>query len=95
MSGMLPNGTLAGKTALVTGGGTGLGKAMAIEFARLGANVAIAGRKHDVLLEAEKEIAAHGNGTLALQLDVRRCLLSSARSPPSRSCGLEEIRLSL
>ena len=72
MSGMLPDGTLAGKTALVTGGGTGLGKAMALEFARLGANVVVAGRKHDVLLAAEKEIAAHGGGTHALQLDVRR-----------------------
>ena len=40
----LPEGTFAGETVVVTGGGTGLGKAIAIEFARLGASVAIASR---------------------------------------------------
>ena len=34
---MLPAGTFAGEVVLISGGGTGLGKAMAIEFARLGA----------------------------------------------------------
>src|SRR3989304_1525316 len=40
----LPKGTYDGKTVLVTGGGTGLGKAIAVEFARLGAALAILSR---------------------------------------------------
>ncbi len=47
---------LAGTTALVTGGGTGLGKATALEVARCGACVTIAGRREDVLAEAAAEI---------------------------------------
>jgi citronellol/citronellal dehydrogenase len=43
-------------TALVTGGGTGLGKATALELVRCGACVTIAGRREDVLAEAAAEI---------------------------------------
>ncbi len=50
-------GMLAGTTALVTGGGTGLGKATALELVRCGACVTIAGRREDVLAEAAAEIA--------------------------------------
>jgi citronellol/citronellal dehydrogenase len=49
-------GMLRGQSALVTGGGTGLGKATALELARCGADVTIAGRREDVLLEAAAEI---------------------------------------
>lgn len=41
---MLPPGTFSGRTALITGGGTGLGKAMALMLGSLGASVAILGR---------------------------------------------------
>jgi citronellol/citronellal dehydrogenase len=47
---------LAGRVALVTGGGTNLGKAAALELARCGAQVVIAGRREDVLEQAATEI---------------------------------------
>lgn len=47
---------LAGTVALVTGGGTNLGKAAAAELARCGAQVVIAGRRADVLEQAAEEI---------------------------------------
>jgi len=49
-------GLLSGQVALITGGGTGLGKATAIELARCGATVVIAGRRAEVLEAAVMEI---------------------------------------
>jgi citronellol/citronellal dehydrogenase len=51
-------GLLGGRAALVTGGGTGLGKATALELARCGAAVTIAGRRAEVLEQAAAEIRA-------------------------------------
>jgi NAD(P)-dependent dehydrogenase (short-subunit alcohol dehydrogenase family) len=64
---MLESGTLAGRVALVTGGGTGLGRAIALELARLGASVAVLGRRREPL---EETVAAMGGG-VAVPADVR------------------------
>ena len=69
---MLPPGTFKGKVALVTGGGTGLGKAMATTLSTLGATVFISSRKADVLDRTAKEITAlTGNPVYYTACDVR------------------------
>ena len=50
------DGALDGRVAIVTGGGTNLGKAAAAELARCGATVVIAGRRAEVLEDAAKEV---------------------------------------
>ena len=64
---MLAAGALEGRVALVTGGGTGLGRAMALELSRLGASVAVLGRRREPL---EETVAAMGRG-VAVPADVR------------------------
>src|SRR5258706_7182608 len=65
---------LTGKSILITGGGSGLGLAMAKTFASLGAKVTIAGRKRERLEAAAPEIAAaarEGGGVDIFATDVR------------------------
>jgi 3-oxoacyl-[acyl-carrier protein] reductase len=50
----------AGKTAIVTGAGTGIGRAIALELARSGAIVLLTGRRQDVLERVQQEVAALG-----------------------------------
>ena len=67
----LPPGTFDGTTVFVTGGGTGLGKAIAVKFARLGAAVAIASRKPEHLDAGVAEIGTLGGLVLATACDIR------------------------
>jgi citronellol/citronellal dehydrogenase len=63
---------LTGKTALVTGGGSGLGRAIAEQLAAMGADVVIAARRIERLEEAAKEIgAATGNTPKVDVVDIR------------------------
>ncbi|MBI1845660.1 MAG: glucose 1-dehydrogenase [Candidatus Rokubacteria bacterium] len=64
--------SLQGKTAIVTGGGTGIGKSIAIEYAKAGADVALCSRKLEHLEPVAKEITALGRRTFAMAIDVRQ-----------------------
>jgi len=55
---------LDGKTAVVTGASTGIGKRVALAYAQAGAQVAIAARHADALEEAARDIAATGVGAV-------------------------------
>lgn len=63
---------LKDKVALITGGGTGLGRAMGERFLQLGAKLVICGRREQVLAEAAKEmVVAHGGEVLPIVCDIR------------------------
>lgn len=69
---MLRDGALNGKTVIVTGGGTGLGKSMSTYFLQLGANVVITSRKLDVIEKTAAELSALTKGNcFAVACDVR------------------------
>lgn len=70
--GALREGSLKGKTILITGGGTGLGRSMGTYFLKLGANLIIISRKIEVLEQAAREMETEAGGqVLALACDVR------------------------
>ena len=62
---------LSGKTAVVTGGGSGIGRQMATGLAELGANLVLCARKVQRCQDAADELAALGVRALALRCDVR------------------------
>jgi NAD(P)-dependent dehydrogenase (short-subunit alcohol dehydrogenase family) len=64
-------GTFDGTCVVVTGGGTGLGKAIATEFARLGADVVVASRKDEHLDAGRQAVEAVGARALAVPCDIR------------------------
>jgi citronellol/citronellal dehydrogenase len=61
----------AGSAAVVTGGGTGIGRAIARAFAASGARVAICGRRPEPLEETRAELVAAGHDVFAVPCDVR------------------------
>jgi NADP-dependent 3-hydroxy acid dehydrogenase YdfG len=63
-------GKLEGKTALVTGGGTGIGQATALLFAREGASIIVSGRRLEPLEAVVAEIAAAGGSAWAHSADM-------------------------
>jgi NAD(P)-dependent dehydrogenase (short-subunit alcohol dehydrogenase family) len=73
MEGMLKEDSLKGKTIIITGGGTGLGKSMGKYFLQLGANLVITSRKKDILDKTASELSSETGGkVLAVACDVRK-----------------------
>src|ERR1700675_4101625 len=91
---MLPVATFRGQTIVVTGGGTGLGRSMGQYLLSLGANLAICGRRREVVEQAAAEMAkATGGQALAPQCDVRQSeqvetMLAAVRERFGRIHGL-------
>ena len=67
----LPEGTFDGQSVFITGAGTGLGKAIALEFARLGASIVIASRKPEHLEAGHAAVAALGAPVTTVGCDIR------------------------
>ena len=71
--GMLKPGSFKGKTILITGGGTGLGRSMGKYLLELGANLVISSRKKEVIDKAAAELMAETGGqVLAVGCDIRK-----------------------
>src|SRR5262249_3387128 len=64
--------SLEGRAAIVAGGGTGIGKSIAIEFARAGPDVALCSRKLEHLEPVVKAVRDVGKRSFAMALDVRQ-----------------------
>lgn len=62
---------LEGKTAVITGGGSGIGRASAVRFAKEGAQIAIAGRNMSRLEETAEVIRSSGGECICCETDVR------------------------
>src|SRR5256885_5591753 len=62
---------LKGRAVFLTGGGTGLGKSMALRFAELGARIFLVGRREDPLRETCDEIHRAGGAAAYTTCDVR------------------------
>ena len=68
----MPNFSFEGQVAIITGGGTGIGRAIALEFAKAGADVVVASRRLSVLEKVSEEVKTLGRRSLAIQTDISR-----------------------
>ncbi|MGX7745350.1 SDR family oxidoreductase [Rhodopseudomonas parapalustris] len=68
---MFEAGLLANKRILITGGGSGLGAAMAARFAALGASLVLCGRRAEVLQQTAERLRSHGGKVDTIVCDVR------------------------
>lgn len=64
-------GLLEGRVAIITGGGTGIGRAIAEEYASLGAKVALCGRRPEPVTELAEALVARGHEAMAASVDIR------------------------
>ena len=88
----LPAGTYDGDTVLVTGAGTGLGKAIAVEFARLGASIVVASRNPEHLAAGRTAIEALGAEVEVVQCDIRDAdAVAAAFDAAEESFGLPRV----
>src|SRR5581483_880537 len=88
----LPKGTFDGKPVFVTGGGTGLGKAIASEFARLGASIVIASRKDDHLAAGRDAMDALGAPVATVECDIRDAdSIAAAFDAAEQAFGLPDV----
>jgi NAD(P)-dependent dehydrogenase (short-subunit alcohol dehydrogenase family) len=88
----LPAGSYDGQVVLVTGGGTGLGSAIATEFARLGAAIVIASRKPEHLDEGRQRLADLGVPVLTVGCDIRDAdQIAAAFETATSELGLPDV----
>jgi NAD(P)-dependent dehydrogenase (short-subunit alcohol dehydrogenase family) len=88
----LPAGTYDGKVVLVTGSGTGLGKGIAVEFARLGAAVVVASRKEEHLAAGKEAVEGAGGRALAVACDIRDAdAIAAAFDAAEAELGLPDV----
>ncbi len=88
----LPADTFADEVVVVTGGGTGLGKAIAVEFARLGARVAILSRKAEHRAAGAAAVEAVGARAAEAACDIRQPeAVAAAFEAVTASLGLPSV----